>query len=78
MSDDDGPLTVMRLLKLLARVAVQGMGDRVVAVTDDEEGNGYHLLWFDPETDPQMIAKVLEDTPADIGDLTAEEVILLG
>lgn len=78
MSDEDGPLTVRQLHKLLAWAILNGAGDKAVAVTDDEEGNGYHLLWYSPQIDSEAIAEILEYTPADIGDLTAEEVILLG
>jgi len=40
------PLKIKDLYALLDREISKGHGEYVVFVTDDEEANGYHALWF--------------------------------
>lgn len=40
------PLTVKELLVVLEDAVNKGYGDYVVQVSDDEECNGYHELWY--------------------------------
>lgn len=47
-------LTISRLAKDLEKEIRKGHGDYIVFVTDDEEGNGYHALWYDGETPSTM------------------------
>lgn len=42
----DKPLTVKELLKLCQEEIKKGNGDCSIMVSDDDEGNGYHYLWF--------------------------------
>lgn len=44
------PLTINDLLNELQKEKVKGHGDYVVFVTNDEEANGYHALWFTGQT----------------------------
>ena len=46
--------TVKRLKRLLEEQIKQGHGDYIVFVTDDEECNGYHALWYAGETPETM------------------------
>ena len=62
-------LTVDKLLKMLLKEAEKGHGDYVVFVTDDEEANGYHALWYageTPETMTEDQIKYCEETNHDI------------
>lgn len=47
-------LTINDLLRMLKKEADKGHGDYTVFVTDDEEANGYHALWYAGETPATM------------------------
>ena len=62
-------ITVKRLKRLLEEQIKQGHGDYIVFVTDDEECNGYHALWYAGETPATMTEenrKYCEDYNHDI------------
>lgn len=40
------PITVKQLLKLCQNEIKKGNGDCSIMISDDDEGNGYHYLWF--------------------------------
>lgn len=40
------PLTVKDLLILCQEEIKKGHGDCSVMISDDDEGNGYHYLWY--------------------------------
>ena len=42
----DKPLTVKDLLKLCQDEIKKGHGEYSIMLSDDDEGNGYHYLWF--------------------------------
>ena len=42
----DKPLTVKELAKLCQEEIKKGHGDCSIMISDDDEGNGYHYLWF--------------------------------
>ena len=50
-------LTINMLFKELKRRIEKGEGDYVIFVTDDEEGNGYHALWYNGQTPAEMLKK---------------------
>lgn len=40
------PLTVKQLLKHCQDEIKKGHGDRIIALSNDDEGNGYHYCWY--------------------------------
>lgn len=40
------PLTVKELAKLCQDEIKKGHGDCSIMISDDDEGNGYHYLWY--------------------------------
>ena len=40
------PLTVKELAKLCQDEIKKGYGDCSIMISDDDEGNGYHYLWY--------------------------------
>lgn len=40
------PITVKQLLEYCKKQVKEGNGDRVIMISDDDEGNGYHYLWY--------------------------------
>lgn len=43
-------LTVKDIYSIMKKEIALGRGDYAVLVTDDEEANGYHYLWFSAQT----------------------------
>lgn len=42
----DKPLTVKELAKLCQDEIKKGHGEYSIMLSDDDEGNGYHYLWY--------------------------------
>ena len=64
-----GALTINDLIRMLRKQQKLGHGNYVVFVTDDEEANGYHALWYAGETPATMTEenrKYCEDYNHDI------------
>ena len=40
------PLTVKELKNLCEQEIKKGNGDKVILISDDDEGNGFHYLWY--------------------------------
>lgn len=53
-------LTINDLAKYILKELDKGHGDYTVFVTDDEEGNGYHALWYAGET-PDTMSKTTRE-----------------
>ena len=67
------PITVKQLLDYAKDEVKKGNGDKFIMISDDDEGNGYHYLWYSfTETDGFYIANL--DT--DIAKI--EDTIILG
>jgi hypothetical protein len=47
-------VTVNQLLKNLQELKKKGYGDAQIFITDDEECNGYHALWYVGSPAPEM------------------------
>ena len=73
----NGQITVSQLLKLCQEQVKKGNGDRMICLSDDNEGNGYHGMFYG-FTEVNQDEK--EDYP--IYDSTEEEdmskIIILG
>ena len=40
------PLTIKKLKKECDKQIKLGNGDKVIMISQDDEGNGYHYLWY--------------------------------
>ena len=40
------PITVKELKNICEEQIYRGNGDKVILISDDDEGNGYHYLWY--------------------------------
>ena len=40
------PITVSQLKKMCETEIKNGNGDKVIMISDDDEGNGFHYLWY--------------------------------
>lgn len=46
MSQELHQLTVTELRKALQKAEKEGLGNRLLVTSDDEEGNGLHGIWY--------------------------------
>ena len=55
------PYTVKELKELCETQIQYGNGDKIIMISDDDEGNGFHYLWYSfstsNEVDDYMINK---------------------
>ena len=57
-----------------------GNGNRSVIISDDDEGNGYHDLFYPFLRDPRMIKECLDSTYSwnNVPETDPEKMIILG
>ena len=53
----NGPLTVKDLYENCRKLMDAGLGDKTVLISNDDEGNGFHSLYFAFLTDPNKIGQ---------------------
>lgn len=68
-------LTVAELAYACNIAIANGHGDKHILITTDDEGNGYHTLFYAFQDDPKDIKYALE---IEHDNHNADEVILLG
>ena len=55
-------MTVKELMEHCKHQIEVGNGNKNIVISDDEEGNGYHSLFYPFFTDPAMVRDVIEET----------------
>ena len=70
------PMTVKELLNHCKALVKDGQGDKQILISDDEEGNGYHFIWYDFTTDEDSIKECMDISS--IYDLDPSKVVILG
>ncbi len=72
-------LTLKELKEQVDEAVAAGYGDRMILISDDEEGNGYHMVWYDLTTDGELVKMcVSASNGADIGDRDLKDFVILG
>jgi hypothetical protein len=71
------PMTIKQLLEACQEVVSKGYGDKQILISDDDEGNGYHTLYFgftidDPSINLCSAFGMFQD------DNNPDDVVLLG
>lgn len=80
----DRQMTVKKLLELCQEEVKKGNGDKYIVVADDNEGNGYHGMFYgfsnamEMEADAQKFGGSIEDEIYDSVFTKLEEIIILG
>lgn len=71
-------MTVKELREACDSVIASGFGDYNVAISNDEEGNGYHDLFYPFMTNRNMVKTAISFgcTPRDVSDV--EHTVILG
>lgn len=68
------PITVKLLKKFCEQQIDKGNGDKVIMISQDDEGNGYHYLWYQFSTIEQALAEDYIDERI----ATKDDTIILG
>lgn len=71
-------LTVKDLKELCERAIEEGYGERLIVVADDNEGNGYHGLFYGLETFEIFNVEDIEGFVYDSTSTNPKEIISLG
>lgn len=80
------PITVKQLMMLCSKQVQKGNGDKVIMISNDDEGNGYHYLWYSFQTVEEMEkpfeynGQMIKPDPIDTCDSIAskKDTIILG
>lgn len=70
-------LTVEQLMVLAYKEVEKGNGNKHVLISNDDEGNGFHTLFYGFQSD-EKIVKDYKDYGMFHDDNNADEVIILG
>ena len=68
------PLTVSDLLKICKNAVDDGLGDKYVFISQDDEGNGFHALWYSFTTQIKDYADLIYQ----VNEEDLEDIIILG
>ena len=68
------PLTVSDLLKICMNAVDNGLGDKYVFISQDEEGNGFHALFYAFTTEVKGYADLIYQ----VNEEDLEDIIILG
>ena len=71
------PMTIKQLLEACQEAVNKGYGDKQILISDDDEGNGYHTLYFGFTTDDPSI-KLCSACGLFQDDNNPDNVVLLG
>ena len=68
------PLTVSDLLKICRNAVDNGLGDKYVFISQDDEGNGFHALFYSFTTDIKSYGSLIYQ----VNEEDLEDIIILG
>lgn len=68
-------ITVKELYLMLASQVTKGNGDKYILISDDDEGNGFHTLFYGIDDSPEAVRFALE---LEHDQHNANEVVVLG
>jgi hypothetical protein len=73
-------MTVKELYLELAEEIKKGNGDKYIVVADDNEGNGYHGMFYGVTSDPKMVRENIECSNglSDCCEINYDNIVILG
>lgn len=74
MANAPHQLTVKELLRQCEIQVKKGNGDKVIIISDDNEGNGFHGLFYDFTENLDSFRDMISDSVED----TSDKAIILG
>lgn len=69
------PINVKELYKECKKQIEKGNGDKIIMISDDDEGNGYHYCWYTFSSPSEIM---IDDYLIDEKIATKEDTIVLG
>lgn len=72
------PLKLKDLYKAIQEQILKGNGDKVVMLSNDDEGNGYHYLWYAFITGKEMEVDDYFQMSVNKNIASIEDTIVLG
>jgi hypothetical protein len=73
------PITIKELKKYIDTQIIKGNGDKVIMLSDDDEGNGYHYLWYAFTDAKDLIFEFTKEEDLINKDIASlEDTIILG
>ena len=73
-------LTIKDLFNECKKQIIKGNGDKIIMISDDDEGNGYHYLWYSFADAKEILINEYEDMSYMLSDDISkiENTIILG
>jgi hypothetical protein len=74
------PLTIKDLYEECKKQMAKGNADKVIMISDDDEGNGYHYLWYSFSNAKEILINEYEDMSYMLSDNISkiEDTMILG
>lgn len=73
------PLTIRELKNLCNEEIRKGNGDKAIMISDDDEGNGYHYLWYSFIEAKELVSQFMkEEDIVDSRVSTIDNTMILG
>lgn len=72
------PITVNQLLELCKKEIIKGNGNKFIMISQDDEGNGYHYLWYPFSDGELMLEDDMFSMCVDESVAKVEDTIVLG
>ena len=69
-------MMVKELLEHCKALVKDGQGDKQILISDDEEGNGYHFIWYDFTVGEDEVKDCMEVSC--ISSVDPKKVVILG
>lgn len=71
-------LTLKELKEQVDEAVAAGYGDKMILISNDDEGNGFHMVWYDLCVDQENIKACVDVSFAEIGDRDLKDFVMLG
>lgn len=71
-------LTVKELLYECKALVAAGHGDKHIQISQDDEGNGFHSLFYGFTTDKKDLDYYLDEGMMPYGIKTSDDIVILG
>lgn len=80
MTSRPNGMTLKELKRQVDAAVKAGLGDKMILISNDDEGNGFHKVWYDLTTDEKLVEMNLTVSYDNaIGDgETAKDFVILG
>ena len=73
-------MTILRLFNVLKKEIDKGNGNKLIVISDDNEGNGYHGMFYGVTSDVNQIADIVYNSNGiyDSDSININDIVILG